>query len=87
MINNLETFFNETDKQEVKNAIKEIIINEFKKEISEYGNYIIKPSFISGYLEEALEDIVEELKTEYKNVLLEKILKEDLLWKKQMKKE
>jgi hypothetical protein len=71
MDNNILTLLTSEDKDEIKKAIKDIIINQIEEDVKDCGNYLIDTDELNDMIQEAVEEAVEEAKDELKPVLKE----------------
>ena len=69
---NILTLFTSEDKNEIKGAIKEIIIKQVESDFQDNCHYLINPNEIEDMISEVIEEIKDEVKTIYR----EKIIKE-----------
>lgn len=69
---NILTLFTSEDKNEIKGAIKQIIIKQVEKDFEDSCHYLINPNEIEDMISEVIEEIKDEVKTIYR----EKIIKE-----------
>lgn len=69
---NVITLLTTEDKDEIKKAIKEIIIEQVKNDFDSYDTYLFNPRQIESMIEE----VVEEVKYEIRDTLKEKMIKE-----------
>lgn len=67
--------FTTEDQQEMKQALKEIIVEQFKNEVEEYDRYMFDPNDIQEKVEEAFTEVITEIKLEFKEKLREQMLK------------
>lgn len=69
--------FTSQDKQELRNAFKEIIIEQFKNDLEQLNVYLFNPDSIETMITEAFEEIINGIKSEFKEKMrneLEKIM-------------
>lgn len=66
------TLFTSEDKDEIRKAIKEIIIEQVKTDFENTSTYLVDPSQI----EDMVSEVVEEVKDEVRSIYKEKIMKE-----------
>lgn len=71
---NIIKIFNSKDETEIKQAFKEIIIEQFRNDIQENDRYLFNPDDISDMIQEAFLNATNEVKQEYKEKLKEKML-------------
>ena len=71
-MNNILTLFTSEDKNEIRKAIKQIIIKQVEKDFEDNCYYLINPNEI----EVMISEIIEEIKDEVKNIYREKLIKE-----------
>lgn len=72
----IEKIFNEQDKEELKRAMKNIIIEQFRSDLRDMGVYLLHPDNVAEYLQEAMEEIINDVKDEYKEIIKQKIQRE-----------
>ena len=56
------TIFSSEDKQELKEAFKKIIIEQFKQDLLSNDEYLIHPDEIKEMVEEVLNEILDDVK-------------------------
>lgn len=71
-MDNILTLFTSEDKNEIRKAIKQIIIKQVEKDFEDNCYYLINPNEI----EVMISEIIEEIKDEVKNIYREKLIKE-----------
>lgn len=71
-MDNILTLFTSEDKNEIRKAIKQIIIKQVEKDFEDNCHYLINPNEI----EDMISEIIEEVKDEVKNIYREKLIKE-----------
>ena len=64
---------NSDDKNEIRSAIKSLIINRMESDLEHWDRYILCGEDVENIIDEALKDLIEEVKNEYKNKLREKL--------------
>lgn len=69
---NILTIFTSEDKDEIRKATKEIIIDQIRSDFDNCGCYLIDPRQI----EEMVSEVVEEVKEEVRSIYKEKLMKE-----------
>lgn len=69
MSKGIETIFNSDDQQEIKEAFKSIIINQFKRDLEDNEKYLVKVDVLNDVVCEALEEIMADIKEEVKKEL------------------
>lgn len=69
---NILTLFTSEDKDEIRKAIKEIIIEQIKNDFENTSTYLVDPSQI----EDMVSEVVEEVKDEVRSIYKEKLMKE-----------
>ena len=62
MDNNILTILTETDRYEIKRALKDIIIEQIKSDFEDNDCYLFDINDINGVMEEAITEIKEEIK-------------------------
>jgi protein required for attachment to host cells len=71
---NIMKIFNSQDEIELKQAFKEIIKDQFKNEVEDNDMYLFDPNEIEAMILEAFEEVINDVKQEYKEKLREKML-------------
>ena len=71
-MDNILTLFTSEDKNEIRKAIKQIIIKQVEKDFEDNCHYLINPNEIEDMISEVIEEVKDEVKTIYR----EKIIKE-----------
>lgn len=71
-MDNILTLFTSEDKNEIRKAIKQIIIKQVEKDFEDNCHYLINPNEI----EDMISEVIEEVKDEVKNIYREKLIKE-----------
>ena len=71
-MDNILTLFTSEDKNEIRKAIKEIIIKQVESDFQDNCNYLINPNEIEDMISEVIEEVKDEVKTIYR----EKLIKE-----------
>lgn len=66
------TLFTSEDKDEIRKAIKEIIIEQVKTDFENTSIYLVDPSRVEDMVSEVVEEVKDEVRSFYK----EKIMKE-----------
>lgn len=61
------------DKDVIREAIKNLIIKYFEKDLEESDSYLFNPSKLENIVEDAINEIVEELKEDYKDIIRNKL--------------
>lgn len=70
MKSDIFALFTSEDRDEIKNAMKECIIEQMKIELEEFRpSYIIDEDQLSDILSETLAELKEEIKAEYKDMV------------------
>lgn len=72
-MNNITTLFTSEDKKEIREAIKEIVIEQIKNDFENYSNYLFDPSQIEDMTCEVIEEVKEEVKEIYKAKLMKEM--------------
>lgn len=65
--------FSPEDEQEMKQAFKEIIIEQFKLDIQDSGEYLVDMSEVEDMIMDSFRDIIDELMTEKRKEIKDKI--------------
>ena len=71
-MDNILTLFTSEDKNEIRKAIKQIIIKQVEKDFEDNCHYLFNPNEI----EDMISEVIEEVKDEVKNIYREKLIKE-----------
>ena len=71
----IKTFFTTEDVSEMKQAIKDIILDQFKNEIASLDEYLVDTDVLQDLIQDTYEEIMKELKTELKYKLSQKMEK------------
>ena len=71
-MDNILTLFTSEDKNEIRKAIKQIIIKQVEKDFEDNCHYLINPNEI----EDMISEVIEEVKDEVKYIYREKLIKE-----------
>lgn len=74
---NITKIFTSQDKQELRDAFKEIIIEQFKNDLEQLDIYLFNPDSIEAMIADVSEEIINEIKLEFKEKIrneLEKIM-------------
>lgn len=64
---------NSDDKNEIRSAIKSLIINRMESDLEHWDRYILCGEDVENIIDEALKELVEEIKEEYKDRVKEKL--------------
>lgn len=75
MINNILTILTETDREEIKRALKEIIIEQIRSDFADTGSYIFDPSEVDNMMTDAIDEVKEEIKPILKEYMMEEMKK------------
>ena len=70
-MDNILTLFTSEDKNEIRKAIKQIIIKQVEKDFEDNCHYLIN----ANEIEDMISEIIEEVKDEVKNIYREKLIK------------
>ena len=70
---NIMKIFNSEDKQELKNAFKEIIKEHFRTELEDLGRYLFDPNEIESMINDSFGDVVKEVRAEFKASMKEQL--------------
>jgi hypothetical protein len=76
-VENITKIFTSQDKQELRDAFKEIIIEQFKNDLEQLDIYLFNPDSIEAMIADVSEEIINEIKLEFKEKIrneLEKIM-------------
>lgn len=65
-MDNILKIFTSEDKDELKGAIKQLILNQFESDLEENDCYLFDVQEIEDMVSEAFQEIVEEIKAEYR---------------------
>ncbi len=71
----IDTIFTTEDKEELKNSFKEIICEQFKNQLEQMDLYLFDPSVVEDLINEAFEEVISDIKKEFKSKLQEQIFK------------
>jgi predicted transcriptional regulator len=74
MDTNILTIFTETDREEIKKAVKQLIINQVESDLRESYNYLFDPDELHEMIEEAINEVKEEVKPLIKEKLLKDMM-------------
>ena len=75
MVENIIKIFNSEDEKEVKQAFKNIIIEQFRSDVENSDVYLFEPSDVREMVEDAFKEVIKEIKIEFKEKYKEKIFK------------
>lgn len=67
------TLLTSEDKKDIINAVKELIIKQVEKDLSDNYSYLFNVDSLEEMIEEAVDEIKEELKEEFKRAIRGKI--------------
>ncbi len=67
--------FTTEDQQELKNSFKQIVCNEFASQLEKMDVYLFDPNVIEEMIQEAFEEVINDIKIEFKEKLREQTLK------------
>jgi len=73
------TIFSSEDKQELKEAFKKIIIEQFKQDLLSNDEYLIHPDEIKEIVEEVLNEILDDVKDMMEEKIREELKNIDIL--------
>lgn len=73
-MNNVFELLNSDDKNEIKKAVKGLIIKTIDNEIKDFDRWLITYEDVSGIINSAVNDTIEEIKCEIKEKVKEKVL-------------
>ena len=65
--------FNPKDEQELKKAIKDVIIKQIKIDMREQDEYIFNSEELEEMIKDSFQEIIEELKGEFRPILRAKM--------------
>ena len=71
-MDNILTLFTSEDKDEIRKAIKEIIIKQVRSDFENNSFYLVD----SNQIEDMVSEVVEEVKEEVREIYKEKLIKE-----------
>ena len=71
----IKTLFTTEDIAEMKQAMKGIIVEQFRHELNQLDVYLFDPSVINDLIQETYEEIMSEIKVELKDKMLQKMEK------------
>jgi flagellar biosynthesis component FlhA len=72
-IENIKTIFTSEDMIEMKVAMKQIIIDQFRDDMEKLDVYLFDPAEVDSMIDDTYEEILKELKAELKEKLREKM--------------
>lgn len=72
---NILTILKSEDREEIRAALKRVIINQIEDDFRENCDYLFDIDDINGMIEEALEEVKEEIKPIIKEHMLEEMNK------------
>lgn len=67
--------FTTEDKEELRQAFKEMIKDQFKNDLEQNDNYLFDSSEIEIMINEAFEEVISKIKNEFEEKLKEQMLK------------
>lgn len=67
---NILTLFTSEDRDEVRKAIKEIIIEQVRSDFENTTHYLVDPSQVEDMVAEVVEEVKEEVRSIYKEKLI-----------------
>ncbi len=70
---NILKIFISQDVSEIKQSLKEIIIEQFRSDFEENSSYLFSPDDVREIMMETFNEVLNEVKQEYKSKLREKI--------------
>jgi hypothetical protein len=76
--NNFESvskIFTTDDKTEMIQAFKELIIKRFENDLDQFDQYLFYSSKIEGWIDEMFQEVIDEVRVEFKQKLREQMLK------------
>lgn len=71
----IKTLFTTEDIAEMKQAMKGIIVEQFRHELNQLDVYLFNPSVVEELIQETYEEIMKEIKTELKEKMFQKMEK------------
>lgn len=72
-MNNLMTLFNSEDKNEIKTAVKELILKQVERDFEDNSNYLINPNEIEDMISEVIDELREEIKEKYRDIIIKQL--------------
>jgi putative N-acetylmannosamine-6-phosphate epimerase len=69
----IKTIFTSEDLNHIKNAMKNIIIGQFKNDLERYDRYLVNPSDIEDLIQESYIEIIDEIKKEVKSKMKKRL--------------
>ena len=69
----VKAIFTSEDLTDIKNAMKNIIIEQFKDDLQRYDRYLLNPKDIEDLLEETYSEIIDEIKKDIKRKMKSKL--------------
>lgn len=73
MNTNILTVLTSEDRDDIRVALKEIIIEQVKEDFRDNGSYLFDREDVEGMVHEALEEAKEEIKLQLKEVMLKQM--------------
>jgi hypothetical protein len=73
MIENIKTIFTSEEQTEIKQAFKEILIENFRAEIEESREWYFCNSEMESAIQDIMEELMHEIKDEFKGKLKKKL--------------
>jgi hypothetical protein len=73
-MDNIGILFTSEDKDELRQAFKEIIKEQFQTDLEQYDFYMFDPNVIENMVNEAFEEVIDEVKAEFKGMAQKKIM-------------
>lgn len=73
-MDNIGILFISEDKDELRQAFKEIIKEQFQTDLEQYDFYMFDPNVIENMVNEAFEEVIDEVKAEFKGMAQKKIM-------------
>lgn len=72
-MDNILTIFTSKEQDEIKQAFKEILIENFRNEVEEDASWFFKTDDMSEYIQGMMEELIHEVKDEFKGKLKKKL--------------
>lgn len=67
------TLFTSEDRDEIRGALKELIIEQVKNDLENSTYYLVNPDEVQEMVQEVVEEAKEEVKEVYKGVLMKQM--------------
>lgn len=69
---NILTVLSSDDRKEITNAVKNIIIEQFRDDLDAYDYYIFEPDRLNSIFKDIIEEVKEEVKRDFKKKIMSK---------------